>query len=181
MCPNKGQRDTPENTAIIRAEGVGIAQVLEHLTEKPSTVLTWVRVPGAARDCPPSQLPGQTLLRCLHSPRIQSHASTSVCTLKSQTLAAILLTWRTIPCCTRDLNPCQYCAGLFSQTLYQLSYSHPFCPHDSLCFQESCPTQCWRSWVIASDWHCLHGFDVSFVNLSASVLQSAVSPLESRE
>ena len=30
--------------------GVGIAQFVEHPTEKPGTVLTQVRVPGAARD-----------------------------------------------------------------------------------------------------------------------------------
>ena len=31
---------------------------------------------------------------------------------------------RKIPCCTGDSNPHQYCAWLFSLTLYQLSYSH---------------------------------------------------------
>ena len=30
-----------------------------------------------------------------------------------------------IPCCTRDSNPHQYCAWLFSRTLYQLSHPHP--------------------------------------------------------
>ena len=36
-----------------------------------------------------SQLPVQTLLRCPYSPRVQSHASTAVHTLKSQTLAVV--------------------------------------------------------------------------------------------
>ena len=31
-----------------------------------------------------------------------------------------------IPCCTRDSNPHQYCAWLFSRTLYQLSHPHPW-------------------------------------------------------
>ena len=35
-----------------------------------------------------SQLPVQTLLQCLYSPRVQMHVPTSVCTLKIQTLAA---------------------------------------------------------------------------------------------
>ena len=33
---------------------------------------------------------------------------------------------RKIPCRTGDSNPRQYCAWLFSRTLYQLSYSGPF-------------------------------------------------------
>ena len=33
---------------------------------------------------------------------------------------------RKIPCHTGDSNPRQYCSWLFSRTLYQLSYSHPF-------------------------------------------------------
>ena len=33
---------------------------------------------------------------------------------------------REIPCCTGDSNPRQYCTWLFSQTLYQLSYFHPY-------------------------------------------------------
>ena len=32
---------------------------------------------------------------------------------------------RKIPCCTGDLNLCQYCAWLFSWTLYHLNCSHP--------------------------------------------------------
>ena len=33
---------------------------------------------------------------------------------------------RKIPRCTRDSNPHQYCAWLFSRMLYQLSSFHPF-------------------------------------------------------
>ena len=29
---------------------------------------------------------------------------------------------RKIPCCIEDLSPCEYCAWLFSRTLYQLNY-----------------------------------------------------------
>ena len=31
---------------------------------------------------------------------------------------------RKIPCCTRDVNLCQYCTWIFSWMLYQLSYPH---------------------------------------------------------
>ena len=34
------------------------------------------------------------------------------------------LTGRKIPCRSGDSNPCQYCASLFSQMLYQLSYPY---------------------------------------------------------
>ena len=36
-----------------------------------------------------TQLPVQTVLRCPYSPRVQSHASTFMCTLKNTKLAAI--------------------------------------------------------------------------------------------
>ena len=41
--------------------GVGIAQLVEHPTEKPGAILTQVHVPGAARDFLPSQFPVQTV------------------------------------------------------------------------------------------------------------------------
>ena len=63
--------------------GAGIAQLLQRPTEKTGTVLTRVRVPGAAKKLfPHSQLSGFSALRCPYSPRVQSLASTSVCTLK---------------------------------------------------------------------------------------------------
>ena len=34
--------------------------------------------------------------------------------------------WKKNPCCTRDSKLCQYCAWLFSQMLYQLSYPHSY-------------------------------------------------------
>ena len=37
-------------------EGVGIAQLVEHLTEKPGAILTWVQVPGVARDFLPASI-----------------------------------------------------------------------------------------------------------------------------
>ena len=45
---------------------------------------TKVRFPGAARDFSPSLLSLQALLRCSCNPRVQSHASTFVCTLTTQ-------------------------------------------------------------------------------------------------
>ena len=60
----------------------GTAQLVGHSTEKPGTILMWVRVPGAAKDFSPSQLSVQTLLQCPYSPHVQLHASTAVHTLK---------------------------------------------------------------------------------------------------
>ena len=61
---------------------MGIAQLVECPTENPGTVLTQVRVPSVARFFSLSQFPGQTVLRCPYSLCVQSHASTSVRTLK---------------------------------------------------------------------------------------------------
>ena len=72
---------------------MGTAQSIERPTEKPGTILPPVRVPGTARDFYP-RINFQCryfLLRCPHSPREQSHASTSVRVKKSQTLEAIPL------------------------------------------------------------------------------------------
>ena len=51
-----------------------IAHSVERPTQKPGTILTRVRVPGAARDF---SLSVQTLLLCPYSPRVQSHTSAS--------------------------------------------------------------------------------------------------------
>ena len=61
-----------------------IAHLVEHHIEEPGTILKWDRVPGAARDFSPSHLPVLTLLQPLYAVTL----STSVCMLKSQTLAA---------------------------------------------------------------------------------------------
>ena len=67
----------------------GEAQLVELSIEKPGAILTRVRVPGAAMDFftlfffAQRQLPVQTVLRCPYSPRVQSHASTSVRTLQT--------------------------------------------------------------------------------------------------
>ena len=45
-----------------------IVQFVEHQTQKPGALLTWVRFPGVTRDFSPSQLPVQTLLQCLYCP-----------------------------------------------------------------------------------------------------------------
>ena len=70
---------------------VGIAQLVECLTEKPGAILMWVWVPSTTRYFNPSHLPLQTLWRCPYRPHVQSHASTAVCTLKIQTWAAVPL------------------------------------------------------------------------------------------
>ena len=44
---------------------------------------------------------------------------------------------RKISCSTRDSNPCQYCAWLFSRTLYQQNYIS--CPHSSQLFKQRGP------------------------------------------
>ena len=56
-----------------------IAQLVERQTEKPGAMLTLVRVPGRyGKDIFfQSPLSVQILLRCVHSPRVKSHASTS--------------------------------------------------------------------------------------------------------
>ena len=59
------------------------------------SVLTRVWIPCAARYVFPRINLQCRLLRCPYSPRVQSHASTSVLTFKSQTLAAIPLFWHT--------------------------------------------------------------------------------------
>ena len=59
-----------------------------------NSCMTRVRVPGAAnRDCSPSQLSVQTLLRCPRSPRVQSHTSTSVRTLKIPNTESHTIVW----------------------------------------------------------------------------------------
>ena len=49
------------------------------------------------------------------------HAHTGGCTDTARESALEVDSGRKILCCTGDLNPCQYCAWLFSQTLYPLS------------------------------------------------------------
>ena len=60
--------------------GENVAQLVEHRTVMP---LTQVRFPGAASDAPPRvNFSMQTLLRVSIYPRAQSHALTTVRTLK---------------------------------------------------------------------------------------------------
>ena len=70
--------------------GGGVAQLVERQTGTP---LTQVRFPGAARDFSLSQLSVQTLLRCPYSLRLQSHALTSVCTLKISSIGSHTFVW----------------------------------------------------------------------------------------
>ena len=49
-----------------------------------------------------------------------------VCTDTVRESALVVDSGRKIPCRTGDSNPRQYCAWLFSRTLYQLNYSRPF-------------------------------------------------------
>ena len=62
--------------------GVGVAQLVEHLTEKPGTILTQFWVPGAARVFLPRATSSANSLTVSVTPCAQSHATTSVCMLK---------------------------------------------------------------------------------------------------
>ena len=139
-------------------KGVGIVQLVECPTEKPSAKLTRVRVPGAARDffltqltfsadsltvsvqppcaitrinicayvkCP-KQWYAYQRLGCLTCTQMLMHAiARGGCTDTVRESALKGDSGRKILCCTEDLNPCQYCAWLFSLMLYQLSCSCP--------------------------------------------------------
>ena len=71
-----------------------MAQLVECPTEKPGTILMWVRVSGAARDFPP-----RVHFQCRLSynvstdPVCKSDASTSVCTLKIPNSHTIFIVW----------------------------------------------------------------------------------------
>ena len=75
--------------------GAGIAQLVERPTEKTDAVLTRVRVPSAAKVVflSQSQLSAFSALRCPYSPRVQSLASTSVCTLKILNTGSHTFVW----------------------------------------------------------------------------------------
>ena len=63
--------------------GVGVGAVADLVERLTVTPLTQVRFPGAARDFfSQGQLSVRTLLRCPYNPPVQSHALTSVRTLK---------------------------------------------------------------------------------------------------
>ena len=71
-----------------------IAQLVERPTEKPGAIPTRVRIPGAARDVySKRKLPVLTHLRCSCSPRVQSLASTSVCTVKIPSTGSHTIVW----------------------------------------------------------------------------------------
>ena len=73
--------------------GAGIAQWVEHLTEKPGlhNSDTGMSPPCGKALFSQSQLSGYTLLQCLYSPCVQSQASTSVCTLKIITITSNII------------------------------------------------------------------------------------------
>ena len=72
-----------------------IAQLVEHPTEKPGTVLMQVWVSGAARDCSPrvSFQCRSLIFQYPCSPSVQSHASTSVRTLKIPSIGSQTFVW----------------------------------------------------------------------------------------
>ena len=72
---------------------MGIAHLVERLTEEPGTIPTWVRVPGAAMDVSPRVSFQCTLVRCPYSPRVQSHASASVRTLNIPNTGNDIIVW----------------------------------------------------------------------------------------
>ena len=83
ILKTKCQKALSRNKAFRQSwEQVGNSSVGTASNWKTRTILTRVRVPDGARDFSPSQLSMQTLLRYSHSPRVQWHASKSVCTLK---------------------------------------------------------------------------------------------------
>ena len=64
------------------------------LTEKTGTILMWVRVPGEARDFfSQSQLPCRLSHGAYTAPCVQSHASTSVHTLKIPNTGSHTIVW----------------------------------------------------------------------------------------
>ena len=69
--------------------GAGIAPLVERPTETPGAILTQVPVPGVAKDvsfqC--------RVLRYPHSPRVQSHSSTSVRTLEIPNTVSQIIVW----------------------------------------------------------------------------------------
>ena len=74
--------------------GGGIAQWVERPTENPDAILMQVRIPGVAfLFLSHSQLSVQTFLRCPYRPRVQSHASTSVRTLKIPNTGSHAIVW----------------------------------------------------------------------------------------
>ena len=72
-----------------QAKGVGIAQLAEHLTEKPGTMLTRVQVPSAARDfLPESTFSTDSLMVSVR------HISTSVLMLKISSVGIHTVVWK---------------------------------------------------------------------------------------
>ena len=98
-CLESGKRITFDHIYIY-IYGTGVAQFVERPTEKPGAILTRARVPGAARDFSPRVSFQCSLLRCLYSPRVQLHVSTSVCMLKNPKH------WQTY----LYFDTCKYCA-----------------------------------------------------------------------
>ena len=80
--------------------GAGIAQLVQRPTEKTDAVLTRVRVPFFSQ----SQLSGFSALRCPYSPRVQSLASTSVCTLKILNTGSHTFVWTNQNTAHFDIN-----------------------------------------------------------------------------
>ena len=84
----------PLSEIMTLCTGAGIAQLVQRPTEKTGTVLTRVRVPDAAKVFfSQSQPSAFSALRCPYSPRVQSLASTSVCTLKILNTGSHTFVW----------------------------------------------------------------------------------------
>ena len=69
--------------------GVRISQLVQRPTEKPVVIRSLVRVPVVARDFSLRI----NFLHCPYSPRVQSHVSTSVCTLKIPNSGSHSMAW----------------------------------------------------------------------------------------
>ena len=69
--------------------------MVERRTEKPGAIRTRVRFPDVAKDLFSfsSQISVHTFLQCSYSPRVQSHAATSVRTLTIPDTGICTIVW----------------------------------------------------------------------------------------
>ena len=81
------------NTYSRLRAGVGVAQLVECLTEKPGTILMHIWVPGAARVFLPQAPSSANSLTVSVTPRAQSHATTSVRMLKIPNTGSHTIVW----------------------------------------------------------------------------------------
>ena len=74
-------------------DGVKQLSLLSVRLKSLGTILACVRFPSATRNFSPGVTFQCRLLRCLYSPSVQSHASTSVCTIKNPNTGSHITVW----------------------------------------------------------------------------------------